>query len=147
MGGLGPIRRSRFYAPSSKAQNLIWPANPDYNNPLTAVYAKERSHRFNFMLSEGENTNLLAGVPLAAKKIEPDDVKRVVLFWHKGTANLQGISFFGHNDVPLLQCGEIKDDSSKHEVALAPGERIVGVASHTSGAAFHYDFQLIIAKK
>lgn len=75
-----------------KIQNFIWPANPSYDNPIVAVMHKDRYCRFNFILKDGSGTNINPGeITLETTSLDADDIKRVVLWWSKGTSLLNAI--------------------------------------------------------
>ena len=44
-----------------KTQNLVWPENPSWDNPLVAICHKDRYCRFNFVVKDGSYTRLNPG--------------------------------------------------------------------------------------
>ena len=116
---------------------MTWPKHPDFENPITSILAKDRSHRFNFALFEGETTALIAGIVLKENKFAPALVKTAILWWQKGTGNLVGMTLLDRQGEAMVRVGEEKHE--RYEIEIKENERIVGVSSFTAGAAFHYD--------
>ncbi len=51
------LRRSVNYKEPNLDENLIWPAEPSYNNPIVAVVFNDKFFSFNFTLLNGVKTN------------------------------------------------------------------------------------------
>ena len=140
-GEVKPIiknRRSELFQPisSSKPQNLIWPANPSYDNPIVALKFTG-SVDCNFQLKVGEKTNFRPSGSYKDYKI-PENFKKVVVSFVSDTdTRLNGIEFLDRNGTKLLSVGTIKNPV---ETILDYDERLVGIASRNESDAEHRDF-------
>jgi hypothetical protein len=82
------------------------------------------------------------------KHMLPDTpIRKVQMrFYENSDFNLQGLRFFDEKDALIFEIGK-HESNRMQEVLLAEDERIIGFISRGSGSgAFHFDFQLMIAK-
>ena len=70
-------RRSQKLRENNLNQNLVWPANPDYQNPIVAVLIDEERHpNFNFKLMNGEKASINDfGKKMTCRAIIHDGIK------------------------------------------------------------------------
>lgn len=143
------IRKSIEYMPLNpqKTQN-VWPAAPDFENPVVLILHNDAYGFLNFGLQSGDQTELATdGVVIDSTYIDPDTVGKAILCWKPNNGQLFGFQLFDRQNTMLMSAGFVDENLPKHEVSLAEDERICGVASAPQGQyASHFDFQFIVAK-
>jgi hypothetical protein len=72
------LRRSALQYKGNYTQNLIWPANPDYNNPIVAIWNKTNDFYFSFALKSGEKS-YIDTTGMVSHRFDPDSVKKVTV--------------------------------------------------------------------
>ena len=133
------IRRSLPFKPidNSKPQNLVWPANPSYDNPIVA-FRYTGGQNINFQLKAGEKTYLSEHNYSFKQHLVPDIFKKVIVGFSSNTdTRFDGIAFYDKQGKELLSLGAIKNPV---ETILDDDERIVGIASRNDKNAEHNDF-------
>ncbi len=96
------IRRSQLFKPisNSKPQNLIWPDNPSYENPIVA-FRYDRICRVNFKLKGGEKIDLTEPSSMSDYRI-PVNFKKVVVGFNPIDL-FCGIAFYDKNGNEVLK--------------------------------------------
>ena len=68
---------------------------------------KDRYCRFNFGLQSGDCTNLHPGeITLLELAIDPDNIRKAILWWTKGTALLNAIELIDKQGNSCLRAGD-----------------------------------------
>ena len=132
-------------------QDLVWPANPSYDNPIhfiSSTSSEAMYSYFNFTLQSGESTNLNEvdeKCDKRSKKIER--VKKAIIYYTKIDSTLMGIKLLGEKNEKICAMGLCDSRASIEiiEVLLQDKERLVGIASHNHNNALHFGFRFIIA--
>lgn len=145
----GPLRRtSLYYDPPKHKQDLEWPKDPLFDNPITQILNHSGNNMFNFKLKDGTESGLDDnGNPMKAHVFDPDKVGSVsIVYWEDEGGKLSGIELLDRTEATLLKIGYFDSYRKRHTIRLESDERIVGIVSHNSRCAQHKDFQFVIAK-
>ena len=114
------LKRSQFFIQPDprKKQNLIWPENQKFEDPIVCVIS-DKVGQFNFVLQSQISSDLTFEDKRGPKQFcdfFASEVVRIVMFL-KGDSRLLRLQFFNKNGVCLVDAGK-KDSGSKFEVQL-----------------------------
>jgi hypothetical protein len=125
--------------------------SPDIGNPVIEVHTNGLD-RSVFKYRDGSMVPLdlwlSPGQSAKVFKVPVGQVAQVILHYQRNTNALGGISMVDRKGNTLFKTYDSTFADASHTISLEEGESIVGFRSHAFEGkyAFHYDFQLIIAK-
>ena len=111
-------------------RHIQWPVKDlwDFNKPLIGIFQSIDSSEFNFMLSDGSQSDLQAKFDLKLTKFDPDAVRYVSTYWRKEKSKehtLAGIKIWDKNNQCLLKAGATQTHKVD-QVRIQQGSRLVG---------------------
>ena len=99
------LRKSKPTGPLQRAQNLKWPQNPSFDDPITSVECNGGGI-FNFKTKNGLHTGIdTCGSSTTVSQIKPDLVRKIVLWFRKQDQVLCAIEMFGKAGKSLVKVG------------------------------------------
>jgi hypothetical protein len=122
-----------------ETQNIVWPNEPSYYNPIVGVDYFERLSSLNFVLLSGDNSNLNFAIfdeTYYQYIFEPDNLQ-AICFFHNKDGQVNGLDLFDRQ-ANIKRCGVAS--GNEFLVELEEDERIVGFVSHSVQHAVHIDF-------
>ncbi len=145
------IKEYTIYKSTHKGvRDIVVPSKQlyDYNNPLAAIEDNTDYAEFNFILKNGESTNLvMKGKLKQTVPIDPLDsqITKILVNYYP-TDYVRGIKMFTTEDKCVLSIGHF--GGSVKEILLQEGERILGIRSRlwNEGWACHNDLVFIVGK-
>ena len=111
------IRISDLYCTDFK-EDLSYPPIPFYNNYLVGIFDTPTDWAFNFAFVQGKSSNKCYE-KLTFKQIK-GEIRKIILFYNKTTAQLTGIQLFDFDGEKLYQSAEQEGmvDMSEHQILL-----------------------------
>jgi hypothetical protein len=125
---------------------------PDIDNPVIEVHTDCNYTTFKYRDGSMDPLplGLKAGQSAKVFKVPVGQVAKVILHHQSDSNWLCGISMVDRKGNTLFETFDHPFADRSHTISLEEGESIVGFRSYASGngkTAFHWDFQLIMAKE